>query len=108
MGAVGVTAILMTGGSEMGFMDGVRRGRNAAIAESKAAVEAARERQPATSAYGGCRVHGRRYDGCPLDRIEIEVLRMARIKPTAPRTGQVVTDNRRHAAVAGDRRHDRD
>jgi hypothetical protein len=78
----------MIGGSDMGFMDALRRGRDKAIAESKAATAAARRGRPASSAYGGCRVHGRRYDGCPLDmieiaRIEIEVSEVE--VPPAPR-----------------------
>ena len=49
----------------MGLFDvlknGFREGRDAAVAERKAEVIAERER---------CRVHGRRYPGCPLDLIE--------------------------------------
>jgi hypothetical protein len=53
----------------MGFMDGFRQGRDTAIAERKAEMQAQREQTP----QPGCRVHGRRYDGCPLDIIEVEV-----------------------------------
>lgn len=52
----------------MGFMDGFRQGRDTAIAERKAEMQAQREQTP----QPGCRVHGRRYDGCPLDIIDRE------------------------------------
>jgi hypothetical protein len=68
----------------MGFMDGIRRGRDKAIAESKAAA-AARKGRPASSGYGSCRVHGRRYDGCPLDMIEITRIKVEVTEVEAPR-----------------------
>ena len=53
----------------MGFFDGVRKGRDDAIEERRAAVQLWRE---------GCRVHGSRYSGCPLDLIERETRAGAR------------------------------
>lgn len=60
----------------MGFMDGFRQGRDAAVAAREEEVRARREE---------CRVHGRRYPGCPLDMIEIEALgRIALAPPRRP------------------------
>jgi hypothetical protein len=71
----------------MGFLrgvwDGLRHGRDAALADGSRRVRRYKpqetpppreatmlraERPP--SLYEGCRVHGKRYPGCPLDRIE--------------------------------------
>jgi hypothetical protein len=66
-----------------GFRDGLRHGRDAALAEGSRRVR--RYEPPETpppreatvlraqrrpSLDEGCRVHGTRYPGCPLDRIE--------------------------------------
>ena len=48
-----------------GFKEGFREGRDAAVAQRKEEVRAERER---------CRMHGRRYPGCPLDLIDAERL----------------------------------
>jgi hypothetical protein len=77
----------------MGFMDGLRRGRDAAIAGSKAA--AARNRGPVSSPYGGCRVHGRRFDGCPLDRIEIARIEIEVTEIQTPPAVRPRTDSKR-------------
>ena len=53
-----------------GFKSGFREGRDAAIAARKEDVHAERAR---------CRMHGRRYPGCPLDLIEAE-----RLPPATP------------------------
>jgi hypothetical protein len=44
------------------MMRSMREGRDAAIADAKAASREIRDRPPRS-----CRVEGRRYDGCPLD-----------------------------------------
>lgn len=49
-----------------GFADGFRQGRETAIAARKEEVRAWKSQ----AARGGCRVHGERYPGCPLDLIE--------------------------------------
>jgi hypothetical protein len=64
----------------MGFFDGLRRGRDDAI-------ETRRE---------ACRVHGRRYEGCPLDIIEThQALVVTEIEPPAPATTSQTIDRKR-------------
>ena len=75
----------------MGFLNGLRQGRDAAIEERKAEVRMWR---------AACRVHGRRYPGCPLDLIEIHALRVTQVEPPAPPapTGQTTSGKRRRHA----------
>ena len=72
----------------MGFFDGLRQGRDNEIEARKAVVRAHQAE---------CRVHGRRYPGCPLDMIEREAL-VTRQELTAlpERIGQTTDTRRRH------------
>ena len=63
----------------MGFFNGLRRGRDDAI-------ETRRE---------ACRVHGQRYDGCPLDIIEVhQALVVTEIEPPSPAATSQTTDRK--------------
>jgi hypothetical protein len=69
----------------MGLFDGIRKGRDEAIENRRTAVRLWRE---------GCRVHGSRYAGCPLDLIERETPAGAQAERPG-RRGERLSDRKR-------------